>query len=104
MRHAGRNHRPACFVMVMTPAQPRTGCPVHGHCYYAKKGRLMLAGQSVSRILVVALALGWSADTLFYRNQPGISVLLFVGLLLAVLFALGRREGVRPVPANLWLL
>lgn len=64
----------------------------------------MPPGQSVVRLLVVALALGWSADILFYRNLPGISVLLFVGLLLAALFGLGRQAGVSAVPANLWLL
>ena len=55
-------------------------------------------------ILLVALALGWSVDLLFYGKALGISVFLFVLLLMAALFGLGRLEEVRPVRHNLWLL
>lgn len=54
--------------------------------------------------LLVALFLGWSWDRLFYGQALGISVFLFVGLLLAALFGLGRLWGVRPAWRNLWLL
>jgi hypothetical protein len=60
--------------------------------------------QSPRRLLLVALALGALVDLLFYDKPPGISVFLFVSLLLVALFALGRGEGVRPVRANLWLV
>jgi hypothetical protein len=55
-------------------------------------------------LLVVALALGWGTDLFFYDRSLGISVPLFVGLLLVALFGLGRMEGTRPVKGNLWLL
>jgi hypothetical protein len=54
--------------------------------------------------LLTALALGWSVDLLFYGKALGISVLLFVLLLIVALFGLGRLEGVRPAWRNLWLL
>jgi len=56
------------------------------------------------RILLVALALGWSVDLLFYGKALGISVPLFVLLLMVALFGLGRLEGVRLVRRNLWLV
>lgn len=56
------------------------------------------------RILVVALALGWSAYLLFYDKNLGISLLLFVLLLLLALFGLGWWEDVRAKTHNLWLL
>ncbi|HEU4323364.1 MAG TPA: DUF4173 domain-containing protein [Roseiflexaceae bacterium] len=51
----------------------------------------------------LALALGVSADRLFSGRWLGISVPLFVTALLLVLFGLGRREGIAPTRANLWL-
>lgn len=60
--------------------------------------------QSPIRVLQVALALGWSTDVLFYGKSIGISLLLFVLLLLTALFSLSRMEGVRVLPRNLWLL
>ena len=60
--------------------------------------------KSPLHLLVVALALGWGTDVLFYGRSLGISAPLFVGLLLVALFALGRMEGTRPVRGNLWLL
>lgn len=56
------------------------------------------------RVLQVALALGWSTDLLFYGKSIGISLFLFVLLLLTALFSLSRLEGVRVLPRNLWLL
>ncbi len=57
-----------------------------------------------ARILLAALVLGLCADLLFHGHALGISLPLFVLLLLVALFWLGRREGVRPVWRNLWLL
>jgi hypothetical protein len=54
--------------------------------------------------LLVALALGWSVDLFFYGKALGISVPLFVLLLIIALFGLSRLEGVRPAWCNLWLL
>jgi len=56
------------------------------------------------RVLQVALVLGWATDVLFYGKSLGISVPLFVGLILSALFYLGRQEGVRSEPRNLWLI
>jgi hypothetical protein len=64
----------------------------------------MIRVKPPARILLVALALGWSVDLLFYGKALGISVPLFVLLLMVALFGLGRLEGVRPVRRNLWLL
>lgn len=60
--------------------------------------------KSPAHILLVALALGWSVDLLFYGKALGISMFLFVLSLMVALFGLGRLEGVRPVQHNLWLL
>jgi hypothetical protein len=54
--------------------------------------------------LLVALALGWSVDLFFYGKALGISVPLFVLLLIIALFGLSWLEGVRPAWCNLWLL
>lgn len=57
-----------------------------------------------TRILAAALALGAAGDLLFYGQRAGLSVLLFVLLLLGVGVALGRMERVRVQRANLWLV
>jgi len=59
---------------------------------------------SPARVLLVALALGWSVDVLFYGKFLGLSFPLFVLLLMIALFGLGWLEGVRPARRNLWLL
>ena len=56
------------------------------------------------RVLQVALVLGWATDVLFYGKSLGVSVPLFVGLILSALLYLGRKEGVRSEPRNLWLI
>jgi hypothetical protein len=57
-----------------------------------------------SRILTTALALGLAFDILFYDQMPGLSVLLFVLLVLSVLTSLGKLGGIVPKRQNLWLL
>ncbi len=64
----------------------------------------MAVSQPSMRILLVALALGWSTDFIFYGKTAGISVPIFTLLTLAALFVLGRLGGVRVVGRNLWLL
>ena len=64
----------------------------------------MIRLNQYSLTLLVALLLGWSWDVLFYGKTVGISVFLFVLLLLVALFSLGRVQGVRPAWRNLWLL
>ena len=59
---------------------------------------------SPRRVLSVALAFGALVDLFFYDKPLGVSLVLFVSLLLGALFALGSGEGVRPVRANLWLV
>lgn len=56
------------------------------------------------RVLWVALGLGWASDLLFYGQSIGISVLLFVLLLMASIFGLSRLEGISVAKRNLWLL
>jgi len=59
--------------------------------------------RSPIRILLVALALGWAADFLFYGRTLGVSVPLFVALILGALYALSRVEGVS-TNRNLWMI
>ncbi len=54
-------------------------------------------------ILVTALALGWLADLFFYGKALGVSMLLFVLVLLAALVGLGRHEGIYPLRRQIWL-
>ena len=56
------------------------------------------------RLVQTAVFLGIAADWLFYERPLGISLLLFVGLVVAGLWWNGRREAVQPTKANLWLL
>ena len=55
-------------------------------------------------VTAVALLLGLAVDWLFYDKALGISLLLFVLLLIGGLFGLGLLEGKKPEPRNLWLL
>lgn len=55
-------------------------------------------------VTAVALLLGWSVDWLFYAKPPGISLIVFVLLLVAALFGLGRWQNRPPELHNLWLL
>lgn len=57
-----------------------------------------------ARILGAALVLGWAFDLLFYGQLLGLSVALFVLLLVGALYLLARREGVAPRLRNLWLM
>lgn len=59
---------------------------------------------SPSRIVGIALFMGWAFDALFYDKDLGVSVLLFVLGLLVTLFGIGRAEGVKHEPRNLWLI
>jgi len=59
---------------------------------------------SPGRILAIALFMGWAFDDLFYGKDLGVSVLLFVLGLLGTLFWIGRTEGVKHAPRNLWLI
>lgn len=51
-----------------------------------------------------ALLLGWTFNWLFYGHVLGISLLVFVVLLVAGLMGLGILEQKLPEPRNLWLL
>ena len=65
-----------------------------------------LLGDSLpaNRLLLLGLALGWSADLLFYGKAVGISLLLFVLLFLAAFGYASRLAGVAPRWRHLWLL
>lgn len=54
-------------------------------------------------LLLLALALGICADSLFYQRWPGISIPLFVALCLAALGGISRLEDRPPTRANLWM-
>jgi Domain of unknown function (DUF4173) len=56
-----------------------------------------------SALALTALALGISADLLFYEQLPGISLPIFVALCLGVLAVLARVEGRPAAPYNRWL-
>src|SRR5690606_35297701 len=56
----------------------------------------MQSSNSARLILLTALLLGWLADFFFYGHALGISVPIFVVLLLTALVGLGRREGISP--------
>ena len=56
-----------------------------------------------TRTLLVALALGLAVDLLFHDQSLGISVPIFVVLLLGALLALGRAHALRPAWSDLWL-
>lgn len=60
--------------------------------------------KSPSRILASALALGWAFDLLFYGQLPGLSVVLFILLIVATLVSLTHLDGIAPRRPNLWLL
>lgn len=55
-------------------------------------------------VLMAALTLGWATDLLFYGQSLGISMPVFVLLLLVAFLILGRIARVRAVRPNLWLL
>jgi hypothetical protein len=57
-----------------------------------------------ARLLLAGVGLGGAVDLLFYRQALGISLLVFVGLVLGALFGLSRVEDVRPAWRNLLLL
>src|SRR3989304_6913961 len=56
------------------------------------------------RALLIALALGWGFDLLFYRREPGISFPIYTLLVLLVLALLSAFERVRPRWSNLWIV
>lgn len=55
-------------------------------------------------VLAVALGLGCATDILFYGHSVGVSVILFVLLMLASLAGLGKLEAVCLARRNLWLI
>ncbi len=54
-------------------------------------------------IIITALILGWVGDYFFYGNPLGISVPIYVGLLIIALIALGGREQILPSWGGIWL-
>src|SRR5687768_5619133 len=67
-------------------------------------GGSMTSIRSRARLVYIALALGSFTDLLFYGQRLGISIPLFVLLVLAAIFALGKLEAVPTARANLWVL
>lgn len=60
-------------------------------------------GRLLNRVLLVALGLGGCVDILFYNKNTGISVLVFVTLVVAALLIMGRMERIHVVWRNAWL-
>ncbi|MBN2500111.1 MAG: DUF4173 domain-containing protein [Anaerolineales bacterium] len=58
----------------------------------------------IGRLLLIALALGWLFDFLFWEKVPGISFAIFVGLCITAGLLLARLENLRPTLASLALL
>ncbi|HEV8638711.1 MAG TPA: DUF4173 domain-containing protein [Chloroflexota bacterium] len=68
-------------------------------------GSRLAVGPAAAPVLAVALMLGWAAEGLFYGRALGVSVPLFVLLLLAALFGLGRlAKSPSASRYSLWLL
>jgi hypothetical protein len=65
---------------------------------------MMIRANRATLTLLVALGLGLTWDLLFYDKALGISLPLFVFLLVGALFGIGRLEGQRPNWRGLWLL
>lgn len=65
---------------------------------------LMTALKAPFRVLAFALVLGWITDMLFYKQELGVSVLLFLLFLLGSITVLARLEQVSVARRNLWLL
>jgi hypothetical protein len=57
-----------------------------------------------NKVVVASLGLGGCVDLLFYGKATGISILVFVLLVLAALFWTALTEGVRPAWRNMWLI
>ena len=55
-------------------------------------------------ILFIAVILGWVADQFFYGHPVGVSLPLYILLLLVSLFGLGWADGVKPEWRNVWLI
>lgn len=60
--------------------------------------------QTPVRLVQTAVTLSILADWLFYDKPLGISLLLFVGLVVGGLWWNGRHESIAPAKRNLWLL
>lgn len=63
-----------------------------------------LALRAPVRLLQTAVFLGFVADWLFYDKPLGLSLLLFVVLVVGGLWWNGRSEAIAPAKRNLWLL
>ena len=55
-------------------------------------------------ILLIALALGWIFDFLFWNKVPGVSFAIFAVLCVTAGLVLARMENLRPAPVSLVLL
>jgi hypothetical protein len=57
-----------------------------------------------NRLWIVALALGWAFDFLFWKKAPGVNFAIYVLLCLIGGFFLLLQAGTRPARTSLWLL
>ena len=57
-----------------------------------------------NRLWVVAFALGWAFDLLFWKQSPGVNFAIYMILCLAGGLYLLLAEGVKPARQSLWLL
>ncbi|MCB2178502.1 DUF4173 domain-containing protein [bacterium] len=51
-----------------------------------------------------ALFVGWLFDFLFYDKVPGISIVIFILVMLGAGFFLAQQQGLKPARSTLWLL
>lgn len=59
---------------------------------------------SINRLWIVAVALGWSFDFLFWKKAPGVNFALFAALCLLGGFYLLIADGLPPARKSLWLI
>ncbi len=57
-----------------------------------------------NKLWIVAFALGWLADFLFWKRTPGVNFAIFAALCLLAAFSLLLADGLRPRPATLILI
>ncbi len=57
-----------------------------------------------NKLWIIVFALGWLADFLFWKKNPGINFAIFAGMCLLAAFYLLLEDGLRPRPATLILI
>jgi hypothetical protein len=67
-------------------------------------GDQRMAIKNITRLIIVALGLGWAFDYLFWGKVVGVSFFIFVAFCVMAGTWLAWRENLRPAKGSLWLL